>query len=176
MRWKRPLGRARFRRREGGYKQVLKSHSERREPTSNNCQVALRSLRSTPAALLSLFAAGLLSWAAISQQPNLNVPTPVALIGAAAFAVAGLRIIQMILRPDSTGAGLAAVIAGLLGLIGVWISVGPGERICSTGWMLAGSQATGAQCRVPFGIGSVVALMIAIYAAREWWVDRRSRD
>lgn len=73
------------------------------------------------AATLSLLAAALLIWSVSSEQQGLDVSPVVALLGAAAFAAAGTRMIQMLWWPHSNGAGMAAMIALILGLVGLWM-------------------------------------------------------
>lgn len=120
-------------------------------------------------ALICTAIAGLLTWAAATGHPGLEVPPAVAYVAAGVHALAALRLIQLAIRPESPGDGFGALIIGGLAGVGGWIAFGAGERICTAGVSgLAIGESVGLGCRVPFGIGAVLAGAIALYAGWRW--------
>ncbi len=74
------------------------------------------------------------------------------------------------LAPGSTGDGFAAVLLASLAGIGGWIAVTPGPSVCTFGSALrAITPLAGLACRVPFGIGAILAMLMAGYAAYRLW-------
>ena len=129
------------------------------------------------AAIFCGAAALLLAWAAASRHPGLSVPPAVAYLGGWVFAVGALRCIHIALRPESPGDSFAAlVMAGMVG-IGGWIAWGSGERLCRSGVAPNPLGVTsGAGCRVPFGIGAAIALLMMLYAIARWVRLRRRQQ
>lgn len=113
--------------------------------------------------------AALLLWAAQTGNAALTVPPVIAYAGAWVFGVAAIRLVDLAVRPSSPGDGFAVLLASGLALIGGWIAVGPGSRLCTRGTAgAAAEQLSGAACRIPFGIGALATLLIAGYAASRW--------
>lgn len=128
------------------------------------------------AALAGVAAGAHLLWITWSGSPGLQVPAPIAYTAAWVFLLGGVRALQMAWAPESPGDGLAALIAGGLTVIGAWIAVGPGPRTCTAGSSgRAIGQLSGLECRVPFGVGAVLAGLIAVYAVRRWNRSRTNR-
>jgi hypothetical protein len=58
--------------------------------------------------------------------------------------------------------------------IGTWIAAGPGPRVCTVGQGgRAGVEVAGLACRVPFGVGAVLVILLALYASQRWLAARR---
>ena len=120
--------------------------------------------------------AALLVWAAATRAPGLRVPAPVAHLAAGALALGALRALQRLADPGSVGDGLAALLLASLGALGLWIALAPGVGVCAVGPSLrATAPLSGLACRVPFGLGAVLAALMAGYAARRWSRARRDR-
>jgi len=131
-----------------------------------------RALAVTAAALIGV--AALLTWAAGSGAPGLRVPALVAYLAAGALALGAVRALQLIVAPGSAGDGIATPLLTSLAGIGLWIAVAPGARACSAeSGLRAMTPLVGMACRVPFGLGAVLATLMAGYAARRWWRARR---
>ena len=128
------------------------------------------------AAFLCLGIGAFLFVLAATGNDGLNVPPAVAYIAGAIFVVAALRMLQLQLQPASEGNGYAALMCAGFTLIGGWIALGPGQRICTGGIGIGGvgAGAQGLGCRVPFGIGALIAGAMTLYAAWRWARGRRS--
>ena len=128
------------------------------------------------AAFLCLGIGAFLFVLAATGNDGLNAPPAVAYIAGAVFVGAALRILQLQLQPASEGNGYAALMLAGFTLIGGWIALGPGERICSGGIGIGGvgAGAQGLGWRVPFGIGALIAGAMTLYAAWRWARGRRS--
>lgn len=121
------------------------------------------------AALLCLGIGAFLLWVTATADPALRVPRPIAYLAASLFLVAAFRLLQLHFRPRSQGNGFAALIATGFAVIGGWIAVGSGTRVCGVGSGVAvPGTAEGLACRAPFGIGALLAAGIAFYAALRW--------
>lgn len=122
-------------------------------------------------------AAALLLWAAISGSQNLNVPPAIAYVAAWAFGTGAMRLLQLAHDPRSPGDGLAVLFNAGMAAIGLWIALGSGARTC-TGNITLGTavQGTGLGCRIPFGIGGLIAASFSVYAALRWFARRSSRN
>lgn len=130
------------------------------------------------AAFLCLGIGAFLFVLAATGDEGLNVPPAIAYTAGGIFVVAALRMLQLQLQPASAGNGYAALMLAGFTLIGGWIAVGPGERVCSGGIGIvgvgAGAGAQGLGCRVPFGIGALIAGAMTLYAGWRWARGRRS--
>ncbi len=122
-------------------------------------------------------AAALLLWAAITGSQNLNVPPAIAYVAAWAFGIGAVRLLQLAHDPKSPGDGFAVLFNAGMAAIGLWIALGSGARAC-TGNITFGTaaQGTGLGCRIPFGVGGLIAAIFAAYAAFRWFARRSSRN
>ena len=121
--------------------------------------------------------AALLLWAAITDSQSLNVPPAIAYAAAWVFGTGAVRLLQLAHDPKSAGDAFAALFCAGMAAIALWIAVGSGARAC-TGGIGYGTtaQATGAGCRIPFGIGGLFAASLSVYAAIRWFARRSSRN
>jgi hypothetical protein len=121
--------------------------------------------------------AALLLWAAITDSQSLNVPPAIAYVAAWVFGTGAARLLQLVHDPNSPGDAFAVLICAGMATIGLWIAVGSGAREC-TGGIAYGTavQTTGAGCRIPFGIGGLMAASFSVYAAFRWFARRSSRN
>ncbi|MDB4885653.1 MAG: hypothetical protein JWN79_1091 [Gemmatimonadetes bacterium] len=117
----------------------------------------------------------LLVWAAVTHAPGLRVPSAVALVLAGATGVAAWRVGQLYRGGAGTGDGSAALVLAAMAVFGLWVAVGGGARQCGVRLGSGPSVAVaGAACRVPFGIGGLLATVAALYALRRWARARRA--
>lgn len=136
----------------------------------------------TPAGYLAAAAACalvavLLAWAAIARNPALDVPPAIGAVASWVFMTGAVRLVQLARRPESPGDGFAVLLMAGLAAIGLWIALWPGEQVCEVGGGSgATSTATGLQCRVPFGIGALIVLLMAFHAGQRWLRRRRTGD
>ena len=131
------------------------------------------------AVLACAAAALLLVWAAVTGNGRLRVPPAVALVVAIAPAAAAWRLLRMRSPTAGSGDGAAALIFTSFAATGAWIALGSGARVCTSGGRLDPVVQTGLSCRVPFGIGAVLAALLAAYAIarlRRATVSDRSRS
>lgn len=129
------------------------------------------------AALLCLGIGVFVVFITATSDPALRVPPIVAYLAASAFIVAAFRLLQLQRGVGGEGNGSAVLICMAFAGSGGWIAVGPGQRICGVGLPAGGvTSAEGLACRVPFGIGALLAAGIALYAALRWLRARRAAD
>jgi hypothetical protein len=118
--------------------------------------------------------ATLLAWAAATHAPALRVPPTIALVLAGVLIAATWRLVELHRRATSSGDGAAALIFAGTAIFALWVAIGSGGRACRVG--MGGppfAPASGLACRIPFGIGGVLAASMALYAARRWARTRR---
>lgn len=128
-----------------------------------------------PAAIGSLAVAALLAWAAATHAPALRVPPTIALVLAGVLVAAAWRLVELHRRTADSGDGAAALIFAGTAIVALWIALGSGARACRVG--VAGpafAPASGLACRIPFGIGGVLAVLMALFALGRWWRSRRT--
>lgn len=126
------------------------------------------------AAVGCLAVATLLAWAAATHAPALRVPPTIALILAGVLVAVAWRLVELHRRTTASGDGAAAVIFAGTATFALWVALGSGARACRVGvdrppFVPAGGLA----CRIPFGIGGVLAAAMALYALNRWWRARR---
>ena len=97
---------------------------------------------------------------------KLHAPAWVAYTSAAVFCLAGLSIIAQALGMRGVNRWLACVLLGVMTLIPGWIGFVGGPRQCSAFAPGARSAASGAGCRLPFGLAAVLCAMIFLVALR----------
>jgi hypothetical protein len=121
--------------------------------------------------------AALLLWAAITDSQSLNVPPAIAYVAAWVFGTGAVRLLQLARDPKSPGDAFAVLFCAGMAAIALWIAVGSGARACTGGTTFGTAvQASGAECRIPFGIGGLLAATFSVYAAFRWFARRSSSN
>lgn len=93
-------------------------------------------------------------------QEDIHGPPWVGFVAGGIFVAAGLAVMA---GPHSSWAGALFGLMALAGLaaIGNWIAFGMGERACtgslSLSWNWGAGDLSGLGCRVPFGLGALIA-------------------
>ena len=127
------------------------------------------------AAVVLIAFAALLAWNALTRDARLTSPPWLTLLCALALAVAAARVLQLRGRPHSAGHGFAVILLAAFAVVGGWIALGPGARVCSVGAAdVPLGEIGGWRCRLPFGIGAAITAAMATYALRLWLRSRRS--
>jgi hypothetical protein len=113
------------------------------------------------------------------DPPGLNVPPSIAYLLAFVLLMAAAALASGMagsLRLNHLFAML--VLLGFAG-VGGWIALGEGARSCTTQIGVAASDSVGrsagvssSTCRVAFGAGAVLSLVMAGVAASLWWRGR----
>ena len=120
-------------------------------------------------AIVCVGISAVLVFAGATRDTRLNVPPTIAYVTAFVFTMAALRLLQLGVRPRSEGNGFAALILAGLAMIGGWIAIGPGVRVCTGGVSAGGMMVSeGLACRIPFGLGAVVTSVLAVWVGGRW--------
>jgi hypothetical protein len=110
----------------------------------------------------------------INLQPDgLKVPYWVAMLACLCFVFAGISLAtrdssSKVLYQSSVLAMLATMTA-----IPAWLSLGPGDRQCSTNFFFITGESA---CRIPFGLSTLVMLLVLAIAVRQTWRLIRARE
>ena len=127
-----------------------------------------------PAAIGCAAVALLLVWAAATRAPALRVPPTIALLLAGVMVAAAWRLLQLHRQLAGAGDGLAALMLAGTATFALWIAVGSGARNCRVALDRSPyTAASGLTCRIPFGVGGVLAAVMALYAVSRWMRARR---
>jgi hypothetical protein len=130
-----------------------------------------------PAAIGCVAVAALLVWAAATRAPALRVPPIIALLLAGVMIAAAWRLLLLHRRIASSGDGAAALMLAGTAILGLWIALGSGARNCRVGLDRSPyAAASGLVCRIPFGVGGVIAAAMALYALHRWLRARRAES
>jgi hypothetical protein len=128
-----------------------------------------------PAAIGCAAAAALLLWAAATHAPALRVPPTIALLLAGVMVAAAWRLLQLHRQLAGAGDGVAALMLAGTATFALWIAVGSGARSCRVSLDRSPyAAASGIACRIPFGVGGVLAAVMALYAVSRWMRARRA--
>jgi len=118
--------------------------------------------------------AALLGWAATTRAPALRVPPAVSLLLSGVMLAAAWRLVQLHRRVAGSGDAAATLIFAGMAIFGLWVARGSGARACRVGLGRPPvALASGLACRIPFGVGGVLAAAMALYAAQRWLRARR---
>ena len=119
-----------------------------------------------------MVALGLLLLALMAAFPErLKVPPPIGYLAASTFVLAGLLAVANVFCGRKVRAWLAVLLLACMVLPSAWIAVGPGPRSCSFKLGLLFGFTDGGTCRLAFGIGSVLGLVLVFIALRQALTD-----
>ena len=98
---------------------------------------------------------------------RLKVPASIGHLASGTFVLAGLLALANVFCSRKVRAWLTVALLTCMLLPAVWISFGAGPRTCSFKLgLLSGGLTDGGACRVAFGVGSVLGLVLVIVALR----------
>ena len=102
----------------------------------------------------------------VAFPERLKVPAPVGYLAAGSFALAGLLALANVFCSRKVRAWLAVALLTCMLLPGAWIAFGAGPRTCSFKLGLLSGLVDGAACRMAFGVGSLLGLVLLGIALR----------
>jgi hypothetical protein len=98
---------------------------------------------------------------------RLKVPASIGYLVAGTFVLAGLLALANVFCGRAVRAWLAVALLTCMVVPSVWIALGPGPRSCSFEIGALVGLTGGGACRVAFGVGSVVGLVLVFMALRD---------
>ncbi len=98
----------------------------------------------------------------VLDPKGLTVPLWLGLAVAATFSAAGLSVILRALGYSGVAQLFGVVCAFGLALPGLWFLVEPAGGSCTRSFLFWTSTTGGAECRLVFGVGGIVTLLIAV--------------
>jgi len=97
-------------------------------------------------------------------EPSPGVPHWIAYLACSTFFMAGIILTAMSFGFDGVANWIGPLIVIAMGTILTWIAFGPGERACTGSisflFFWQKHHASGAGCRIPFGIAAVLTWII----------------
>ena len=118
-----------------------------------------------PAVLCTGVAASLV-WAGVTRSAALQVPPPVAYLVAAVMVSAALALVAKAAHRPRFAAWLIVVILAGFAIIGGWAALDATPGACRAGLNGFGFGGRAVECRIGFGLGSLLSVGLTIVAAR----------
>ena len=103
----------------------------------------------------------------VAYPERLRVPAVIGYIAAGSFVLAGLLALANVYSGRAMRSWLAVVLLASMTAPAAWIAVGPGARTCTVALGQLAGVTGGAGCRIAFGAGALVGLVLVWMALRD---------
>lgn len=110
----------------------------------------------------------------VAFPARLKVPAPIGYLAAGTLVMAGLLALANVFCSRRVRAWLAVALLTCMLLPAAWIAFGTGPRTCSLKVGVSSGLIGGAGCRLAFGVGTVLGLVLVFIALRS--AARRGGD